>query len=132
VSSLAATSVLKGPLASVLHTVVDVVAHSLVATRVPGISSFALHMAAASVAGLSNVTNRLSADPAFVLHTEEDVGVLSMAARSRPSRRLNIASSMVEARSACKKSVKRLLVVELSTALLMEEEYAVNWKGVIV
>mgnify|MGYP002807238142 FL=1 len=110
----------------------DVVARSLVATKVPGISSFALHMVVGSDAGLMDATSQLSADPAFVLHMEEDVDAPSMAARSRLSRRRNSALSMVEARSAYRKPVKRLHVVELSTALLMEEEYAVNWRDAIV
>jgi hypothetical protein len=39
---------------------------------------------------------------------------------------------MAGARSAYTKTVKRLLVVVLSTALLMGEEYAASWRDVIV
>jgi hypothetical protein len=95
--------------------------------RCPEISSFALHMA---------VGKRCSADRCM----EVSVGGSSLCTshgggrrcaidgceNRRPSRRRNSASVKHVEASACTKTVKRLLVVELSTAL--EEEYAVNWR----
>jgi hypothetical protein len=78
------------------------------------------------------VTSRRSADPVFVQLMVGVVVAPLMAATNRPSPLRNIASSMAGARSAYTKTVKRLLVVVLSTALLMGEEYAASWRDVIV
>jgi hypothetical protein len=132
VSIPAATSVPKDPLVSALHMVEDVAVRFLVATRAPETSSFARPTAAASAARLMGVTSRRSADPVFVQLMVGVVVAPLMAATNRPSPLRNIASSMAGARSAYTKTVKRLLVVVLSTALLMGEEYAASWRDVIV
>jgi hypothetical protein len=67
-----------------------------------------------------------SADPVFVLHTEEGVGAPSMAAKIGGPVVDEILRQSSMWRQVPARDCEELLVVELSTAL--EEEYAVNWR----